>query len=407
MKFRKSILTSLLILHCTLLFLMFSCTNKNNNTKQETEEPVVIKEPEFLYGICIDSLDVKLDTIKKNQFLSNIMLNHNVDYNTITYIENKHKNVFDIRKIKPGHKHTFMFKRDSVATPVFWIYEIDKINYAVFSLSDSLTAWRGKKTVDVKREVIEGAIHYSLWDAVKEANGDPNLTMELSDIYSWTVDFFGIQPGDTFKVIYEKKYIKDEYIGMGKILACYLNNAGSEHYAYYFEQDGRGQYFDENGVNLRKAFLKAPLNYRRISSTFSNARRHPVTKVVRPHHGVDYAAETGTPVVTIGDGTVIEKGWDKKGGGNYLKIKHNSTYTTTYMHLNGFAKGIQKGSKVKQGDLIGYVGSTGMSTGPHLDFRLNKNGTYINPLTFNPPSAEPVSEENKAAFKEVIKMYDL
>lgn len=407
MKFRKSILTSLLILHCTLLFLMFSCTNKNNNTKQETEEPVVIKDPEFLYGICIDSLDVKLDTIKKNQFLSNIMLNHNVDYNTITYIENKHKNVFDIRKIKPGHKHTFMFKRDSVATPVFWIYEIDKINYAVFSLSDSLTAWRGKKTVDVKREVIEGAIHYSLWDAVKEANGDPNLTMELSDIYSWTVDFFGIQPGDTFKVIYEKKYIKDEYIGMGKILACYLNNAGSEHYAYYFEQDGRGQYFDENGVNLRKAFLKAPLNYRRISSTFSNARRHPVTKVVRPHHGVDYAAETGTPVVTIGDGTVIEKGWDKKGGGNYLKIKHNSTYTTTYMHLNGFAKGIQKGSKVKQGDLIGYVGSTGMSTGPHLDFRLNENGKYINPLTFNPPSAEPISEENKAAYEEVISLYDL
>ena len=244
-------------------------------------------------------------------------------------------------------------------------------------------------------------------NAIKDANGDANLTMELSDIYSWTVDFFGIQPGDTFKVVYENRYIHDECIGMGKILACYLNNAGSKHYAYYFEQNGNGQYFDENGANLRKAFLKAPLNYRRISSTFSNARRHPVTKVVRPHHGVDYAAPTGTPVVTVGDGTVIEKGWDKKGGGNYLKIRHNSTYTTTYMHLNGFAKGIQKGSKVKQGDLIGYVGSTGISTGPHLDFRLNKNGAYINPLTFNPPSAEPVSEDNKVAFEEVIKMYDL
>lgn len=399
--------SSLLIVNCTLLItlLLFSCDNSDN--KQKSKETKEIKEPEFLYGICIDSLDVKLDTIKKNQYLSEIMKKQNVDYGTIVHIERNHKDVFDIRKIKPGHKHTFLLSRDSLATPLFWIYEIDKINFVVFSLTDSLTAWRDEKTVDIKTEQIEGVINTSLWNAIKDANGDANLTMELSDIYSWTVDFFGIQPGDTFKMVYENRYIHDECIGMGKILACYLNNAGSKHYAYYFEQNGNGQYFDENGANLRKAFLKAPLNYRRISSTFSNARRHPVTKVVRPHHGVDYAAPTGTPVVTVGDGTVIEKGWDKKGGGNYLKIRHNSTYTTTYMHLNGFAKGIQKGSKVKQGDLIGYVGSTGMSTGPHLDFRLNKNGTYINPLTFNPPSAEPVSEDNKVAFEEVIKMYDL
>ena len=399
--------SSLLIVNCTLLItlLLFSCDNSDN--KQKSKETKEIKEPEFLYGICIDSLDVKLDTIKKNQYLSEIMKTQNVDYGTIVHIERNHKDVFDIRKIKPGHKHTFLLSRDSLATPLFWIYEIDKINFVVFSLTDSLTAWRDEETVDIKTEQIEGVINTSLWNAIKDANGDANLTMELSDIYSWTVDFFGIQPGDTFKVVYENRYIHDECIGMGKILACYLNNAGSKHYAYYFEQNGNGQYFDENGANLRKAFLKAPLNYRRISSTFSNARRHPVTKVVRPHHGVDYAAPTGTPVVTVGDGTVIEKGWDKKGGGNYLKIRHNSTYTTTYMHLNGFAKGIQKGSKVKQGDLIGYVGSTGMSTGPHLDFRLNKNGAYINPLTFNPPSAEPVSEDNKVAFEEVIKMYDL
>lgn len=407
MIFRSIFHKSLLIVSCTLLIIssifIFSCVNSSENNDEQTNKKT--KEPLFLYGICIDSLDVKLDTIKKNQFLANIMLKQNIDYNTITHIEKKHKDVFDIRKIKPGHKHTFLLKRDSLATPLFWIYEIDKINYAVFSLTDSLTAWRGEKTVDIKTEYIEGVITTSLWNAIKDVDGDPNLTMELSDIYSWTVDFFGIQPGDTFKVVYENKYIQDECIGMGNILACYLNNAGSKHYAYYFEQNERGQYFDENGANLRKAFLKAPLNYRRISSTFSNARRHPVTKVVRPHHGVDYAAPTGTPVVTIGDGTVIEKGWDKKGGGNYLKIKHNSTYTTTYMHLSGFAKGINKGTKVKQGDLIGYVGSTGMSTGPHLDFRLNKNGTYINPLTFNPPSAEPVSEENKSSFEETISKY--
>ena len=399
--------SSLLIVNCTLLItlLLFSCDNSDN--KQKSKETKEIKEPEFLYGICIDSLDVKLDTIKKNQYLSEIMKKQNVDYGTIVHIERNHKDVFDIRKIKPGHKHTFLLSRDSLATPLFWIYEIDKTNFVVFSLTDSLTAWRDEKTVDIKTEHIEGVINTSLWNAIKDAHGDANLTMELSDIYSWTVDFFGIQPGDTFKVVYENRYIHDECIGMGKILACYLNNAGSKHYAYYFEQNGNGQYFDENGANLRKAFLKAPLNYRRISSTFSNARKHPVTKVVRPHHGVDYAAPTGTPVVTIGDGTVIEKGWDKKGGGNYIKVKHNSTYTTTYMHLNGFAKGIQKGTKVKQGQLIGYVGSTGMSTGPHLDFRLNKNGTYIDPLKFQSPSADPVSDANKAAFEEVMKKYEI
>ena len=406
MKFRniidncsKLIAQSLLLF--ALSFTIFSCSNSNENS--ENKENKKHKEPEFLYGICIDDLDVVIDTIKKNQFLSNIMLKHDINYNVITHIEKNHRKTFDIRKIKPGHRHTFLIKHDSVTTPLYWIYEIDKVDYAVFGLTDSLPAWIGHKEVTTKVEVTNGVITTSLWDAIASEGGDPYLTLKLSDIYAWTVDFFGIQQGDSFKVFYENQYVDGESIGISKIIAAYLNNAGSDHYAYYFEQNGKGEYFDEDGANLRKAFLKAPLNYRRISSTFSNARKHPVTKVVRPHHGVDYAAAAGTPVVTIGDGTVIEKGWDSKGGGNYLKIKHNSTYTTTYMHLKGFAKGIQKGSKVKQGDLIGYVGSTGMSTGPHLDFRLSKNGTYINPLTFESPSAEPISEANKAAFEETKK----
>ncbi len=406
-KFKANASTYLCILGGIFLFIVIALVLSGDKENIDNKESEIAKEPEFLYGICIDNYDVVVDTIRKNQFLSEIMLKQNIDYNTITHIEKSHRKVFDIRRIKAGQKHTFLISRDSIVQPVFWIYEINKIDYAVFSLTDSLNAWIGHKEVETRIEQIEGVIESSLWNAIKAADGDPNITMNLSDIYQWTVDFFGIQPGDNFKVIYENKYIKDECIGMGKILAAYLNNNGEEHYAYYFEQNGKGEYFDENGDNLRKAFLKAPLNYRRISSTFSNARKHPVTKVVRPHHGVDYAAPTGTPVVTIGDGTVIEKGWDKKGGGNYIKIKHNNTYTTTYMHLNGFAKGIQKGSKVKQGQLIGYVGSTGMSTGPHLDFRLNKNGKYINPLTFESPSSEPVSEENKAAFEGTKAMYNL
>ncbi|MBQ8759988.1 MAG: peptidoglycan DD-metalloendopeptidase family protein [Bacteroidales bacterium] len=408
MAFRKLIqglrLFALCSLFVTLSLSLFSCGNSNDKSEEKGKEKKIAKEPEYLYGICIDSLDVEIDTIKKNQFLSNIMLNKDINYNVITHIEKKHRSVFDIRKIRPGQRHTFLISRDSIPTPIFWIYEINKTDYAVFSLTDSLTAWIGHKEVETRIEVAEGVIKSSLWEAMTSKGYDPYLTLKLSDIYAWTVDFFGIQPGDTFKVIYENKYIKDEPIGIGNVLASYLKSSGKGHYAYYFEQNGKGEYFDEDGVNLRKAFLKAPLNYRRISSSFSHARKHPVTKIVRPHHGVDYAAPTGTPVHTIGDGTVIEKGWDNNGGGNYLKVKHNSTYTTTYMHLNGFAKGIQKGSKVKQGDLIGYVGSTGISTGPHLDFRLCKNGTYINPLTFDSPSVEPVNDSNKAAFDEIVSM---
>lgn len=399
-----------IIAHCSLLIAiglsLASCGDDSVIVKEKAENKKT-KEPEFLYEICIDTLDVDFDTIKKNEFLSDIMLRKNVRYEVITHIERKHKNVFDIRKIKPGHKHAFIMQRDSLSTPLYWIYEIDKVNYAVFALTDSLTAWQGKKEVTTKIEMAEGVIESSLWNAMTDAGCDPYLTLKLSDIYAWTVDFFGIQSGDTFKVVYEHQFVEEESIGIGNILASYLNNNGEGHYAYYFEQGGRGEYFDKEGTNLRRTFLKAPLNYRRISSTFTHARKHPITKVVRPHYGVDYAAPSGTPVHTIGDGTVIEKGWDNKGGGNYVKIRHNSTYTTTYMHLKGFAKGLKKGSKVKQGDLIGYVGSTGMSTGPHLDFRLNKNGKYINPLTFDSPSAEPLKDENRTAFDEIINKYNI
>ena len=383
-----------------LLLFLVSCGggNDDNSTRKSSKK---CAEPKYLYGICIDSLDVKEDCVKKNEFLANILQREGVSYNTVNYIDRNCRDVFDVRKIKVGNKYVFLETRDSVPTAKYWIYEIDRTNYAVFQLTDSLSAWRGEKEVITEIEHVGVEIKSSLWNAMAEAGCDYSLILELSDIYAWTIDFFGIQPGDSCKAIYEKKYIAGDTVsfGIGNIYAAYFKNNGEGKYAFCFEQDGRKEYFDENGDNLRKAFLKAPLNYRRISSTFSNGRMHPVYHVVRPHHGVDYAAPVGTPVQSIGDGTVIAKGWDTKGGGNYVKIKHNSTYTTTYMHLKGFAKGISQGCKVKQGQTIGYVGSTGASTGPHLDFRLQKNGTYIDPLKFKSPSAEPVKKENMERFK--------
>ena len=382
-----------------LLLFLVSCGGGNDNSgKKEAQKQA---EPKYLYGICIDSLDVIEGKVQKNEFLANILQREGVSYNTVNYIDRNCRNVFDVRKIKVGNKYVFLMTRDSIPTAKYWIYEIDRTNYAVFQLTDSLSAWKGEKEVITKIEHVGVEIKSSLWNAMAEADCDASLILELSDIYAWTIDFFGIQEGDSCKVVFEKKYIAGDTVsfGIGNVIAAYFKNNGEGRYAFGFEQDGRREFFDENGDNLRKAFLKAPLNYRRISSTFSNGRMHPVYHVVRPHHGVDYAAPVGTPVQSIGDGTVIAKGWDTKGGGNYVKIKHNSTYTTTYMHLKGFAKGISQGCKVKQGQTIGYVGSTGASTGPHLDFRLQKNGTYIDPLKFKSPSAEPVKSENMERYR--------
>lgn len=393
-------LTPFLIL---LLFLV-SCGGGNENSGSNKEVRKAKPEPVYLYGICIDSLDILEGKVQKNEFLANILQKEGVSYNTVNYIDRNCRKVFDVRKIKVGNKYAFLMTRDSIPQAKYWIYEIDRTSYAVFQLTDSIAAWRGEKEVITKVDHVGVEIKSSLWNAMSEAGCSADLILELSDIYAWTIDFFGIQPGDSCKVIFEEKYIAGDTVpfGIGNVMASYFKNKGEGKYAFSFEQNGRKEYFDENGDNLRKAFLKAPLNYRRISSTFSNGRMHPVYHVVRPHHGVDYAAPIGTPVQSIGDGTVIAKGWDKKGGGNYVKIKHNSTYTTTYMHLKGFAKGISQGCKVKQGQTIGYVGSTGASTGPHLDFRLQKNGTYIDPLKFKSPSAEPVAKENMEAFRHSV-----
>lgn len=385
-----------------LLSFLVSCSGGKDKPCEDVEKRQA--EPQYRYGICIDSLDIKEGNVKKNEFPANIMLREGVSYNVIDHIARERRDVFDVRKIKAGNKYAFLLTRDSIPAAKYWIYEIDNINYVVFQLSDSLKAWRGEKEVITKVEHVSVEIKSSLWNAMAEAGCDYNLILELSDIYAWTIDFFGIQQGDSCKVIFEKRYVGDDTVscGIGNVLAAYFKNKGEGKYAFSYTQDGRKEYFDENGDNLRKAFLKAPLNYRRISSKFSDARVHPVHKIVRPHHGVDYAAPSGTPVQSIGDGTVIAKGWDNKGGGNYLKIKHNSAYTTTYMHLKGFAKGISQGCKVKQGQTIGYVGMTGTATGPHLDFRLQKNGTYIDPLKFKSPSAEPVKQENMERFKQCV-----
>ncbi|MDY0332431.1 MAG: peptidoglycan DD-metalloendopeptidase family protein [Bacteroidales bacterium] len=258
--------------------------------------------------------------------------------------------------------------------------------------------------LELEEKYIEVTIDRSLWQDLKDAGFNPLVANGLSEVFAWTTDFFGLQKGDVFRACYQAYLLQGEEVDAGHILTASFSRGSTNQLAFRYVQDSVAGYWDQDGVNLQRAFLKAPLKYSRISSGFSYARKHPITRVVRPHTGVDYAAPAGTPVMSIGEGTVVERTYTK-GGGNTIKIKHNSVYTTAYLHLSRFAPGLATGKRVAQGEVIGYVGSTGMSTGPHLDFRVWKNGKPINPLTMESPPADPIGEACMADFLASITPY--
>lgn len=378
----------------------FSCTqnvskNEDDNGQDTT---IVVLEPVLKYGLPLDSFEVEYGKVRENQYLSQILNEKGVGMGTIDQIAKKSRSIFDVRKIKSGENYAIFTTLDSLREPKYFVYENSAIDYTIFELSDTLGIYQGKKDVETSLRQASGVVESSLWNTMVDNQLDPMLALELSDIYAWTIDFFAIQKGDRFRVIYDELFVDSVSIGIGEIYAVEFEHYGEPNYAFLFDQDEQLDYFDDKGQSLRKAFLKAPLKFSRISSHFSNSRMHPVLRIRRPHHGVDYAAPKGTPVMSIGDGTVIAKAYQPGGGGNYLKVKHNSVYTTTYMHLSGYAKGISTGSRVKQGQVIGYVGMTGLASGPHLDFRVQKNGSYVDPLKVKAPPVEPVKEENMARY---------
>lgn len=368
-------------------------------------EPVQEPPVERLYGIEKEKYDISEYRIENGETAGAIFGRFGVGAATVDRIDRRADSVFSLRKLKAGNKYTaFLTQQDSLseARLAYLVYEATQTEYVVFDLNgDSVDVYKGAKEIEARREKKTATIRSSLWNCMIENGMKPALAMELSDIYAWSIDFFGLQEGDNFTVVYDRQFVDSTEIGHGTIWGARFEQGGKTYYAIPFVQDGKVSYWDEQGNSLRKNLLKAPLKYSRISSRFSNGRMHPILRIRRPHHGVDYAAPAGTPVVAVGDGVVIVKGY-AGGGGNTLKIKHNSgSLVSGYLHLKGFAKGIRKGSRVKQGELIGYVGSTGLSTGPHLDFRLWRNGTPIDPLKVPTEPAEPIREANRAAFETV------
>ena len=388
----------------TAALLITSC--KGGGAQQPVEETPqdTVPEPVRRWGIVIDSLDVYDGVIGRNELLSNILIRNGVSARTIHFLDRQSESTWSVRKIQAGKPYHIIRDRDSLASARYFVYDISKVDYVVYSLTDSIYSYLGSIPTDTLRRFISGSIQSSLWNAMMDQGAAPELAGLLSDVYSWTIDFFGIQQRDSFCVYFEEIYADTALVGTGNILAANFITGGKDHLAFrYRYREDRGEFFDENGTSLRRAFLKAPLSYSRISSRFSNARLHPIKKIVRAHHGVDYAAPSGTPVYSVGDGVVTAKAWDNKGGGNYIKIKHNSTYTTEYMHLRGFASGIQVGTHVKQGQLIGYVGMTGTATGPHLDYRVFKNGTAIDPLRMDLPAVDPIKKEDMHEYLTTVR----
>jgi murein DD-endopeptidase MepM/ murein hydrolase activator NlpD len=363
--------------------------------EREMAKTVEVKRPEpiMLFNLPADSFKVVPGQVRSGQNLSDILMSKGISLNQIDEISKKSVLTFDVRKMKVNNNYYFFLNKANNSKVEYYIYEINPVDYVVYDFTDSLRIYREKKPIITQIKTASGEITSSLWKTLETQALDPNLAMSLSDIYAWSIDFYGLQKGDKFRVIYEEDFVFGRSIGIGRIFAAQFVHNGDDYYAFRFTQNNEDSYFDEKGKSLKKAFLKAPLKFSRISSVFTKSRFHPVLKIYRPHYGVDYAAPTGTPVMSIGAGTVIAKGYQPAGGGNFLKIKHNSVYTTSYMHLSKFASGIALGKSVRQGEEIGYVGATGLASGPHLDFRVFMNGTPVDPLKIKSEPGLPIEQK--------------
>lgn len=368
----------------------------------DTQDVVELQEEELCpLGFYSDSLEVVEGVVKNGQFFSTLLGSLGMSAQEAYNLTQACSEVFDVHTLRVGNAYRAYYSSGLA----YLVYDRDRTSSVIFSCQSPYEAWIYEKPVTVDQRYADVTINTSLWVDMREAGVSPELIVSLSDIYAWTVDFFGLQKGDRFRVLYDEKSCDGEVVAVDTVrYAIFSHNGQDLPCVMYNQKDGGNIYWNEKGESMRKAFLKAPLKFSRVSSGFSYSRKHPVTRKVQPHTGVDYAAPKGTPVMTIGDGVVTSVKYEGAGG-NTVRIRHNSVYSTAYLHLSKYAKGLKAGQRVRQGEVIGYVGSTGRSTGPHLDFRVWKNGTPINPLKMDSPPAEPIKSESIEAFNAVHQDY--
>ncbi|MEI6866473.1 peptidoglycan DD-metalloendopeptidase family protein [Flavicella sp.] len=387
------------------LFLYISCADDGEKPK-EPELVEVISKPNIKFGYNLDNYIVINDTINLDETFGEILDRHHIWYSKILEISKEIKSVFDVRRLRTGKPYTILAKKDSIGTAQVFIYEKNLIDYTVVDFKDSIiTAKKVKKKVTIVLKKGHGIITSSLSEALSKQGANAVLANNMADIYAWTIDFFRLQKNDKFKVIYEQKFIDDTIpAGIGKIKAAYFEHAGKEFYAFNYIADSIMQieeYYDDNANHLRRAFLKAPLKFSRISSRYNLKRKIAYYGRVRPHKGTDFAAPVGSPIMSTANGRVIESRY-KGGNGNYVKIRHNSTYSTQYLHMK--KRKVKVGEYVKQGQVIGTVGMTGNTSGPHVCYRFWKNGVQVDPLKQKLPAAEPMKKTIIPHYLEFVQL---
>lgn len=380
-------------------------TYQEAETLEEISLPVLdttnIISPKTYYGYVIDSMEVVHKSVKRNEFLANILSDHNIPYENIRLLSERSKGIFDIRKLGVRKSYELICYNDDNKTAKAMIYHPNEIDYVVFNLEDSIYVKTGSKEVITREMTSSGIIYNSLAVTMDENGLRPQLTNDLADIFAWEVDFFRLYPGDRFKLIYEEQFVDGVSVGYGDIKGAVFEHADEMYYAFYFEQGSGIEYFDAEGNSLRKTFLKYPVKFSRISSRYSGRRFHPVQKRYKSHKGTDFAAPQGTPIRSVGDGVVTEARYSKYNG-NYVKIKHNSVYSTQYLHMVKMASGIRPGVKVKQGQTIGFVGHTGLAKGNHVCYRFWKYGQQVDALRVDLPSSEPVQDSLVTDYNVVV-----
>ena len=393
------------IFKLSILLFIVSC---GNDTKAEPEiiqpkKEKIIKE----FGFTLNNYEVKKDTIDRGDSFGLILEKNELYYPKIFNIVNEVKKVFDIRRVNVGRPYTILYSKDSIRKPEYFIYQPSSIDYLVVSLGDSIYAEKKQKEVKLVKYEASGVIKSSLSETMQELGLSPLITNELSEIYAWNIDFFRLEKGDNFKILYTSKFIDDSiYIGLNRVHNSYFEHRGKPFYAIEYETDSIREiteYFDENGKNLRRAFLLSPVQFSRISSRYNLRRKIAYYGRVKPHYGTDFAAPIGTDIRATASGRVEKSGYTRANG-YYIKIKHNATYSTQYLHMR--KKGLKVGTQVKQGDKIGEVGMTGYTSGPHVCYRFLKNGKQVDPLKQKLPEAKPISDELRLkylAYMEPIK----
>ncbi|WP_188597738.1 peptidoglycan DD-metalloendopeptidase family protein [Polaribacter pacificus] len=392
----------------SIVFLLVSC--KSEITPPQNELSATVKVPKIVqkYGFKLDDYTVFHDTIKQGESFGVILDRYHVDYPIINKIATKVKDTFDVRMVRAGKPYIILASKDSTQKAQVFIYKNTKSIATVVEFNDSIIhSYKYRKEIKTVEKEAIGHIYSSFSESMDSLGINSNLMNEVADIYAWTLDFLKLQKGDSFKIVYEAQYIDDDtFVGYGKIKAAVFNHKGKDLYAYRFVPDpkkGIVEYYDEDGNMLRSQFLKSPIKFQyRISSRYNLTRKIALyNNKVKPHKGTDFAANYGTPIMATASGVVTESAYRKTGNGHYVKVKHNSTYTTQYLHMS--RRNVKRGQYVKQGDIIGFVGSTGSSSGNHVCYRFWKNGRQVDPLKEKLPAAEPLKKEKRPTFFTHIK----